>query len=237
MAVTSSAAIGEPRRLSRGFSIQAPLAGAATQYAVQVVTITDKESAGRSAERLRGQISDRVDMSWIRAEQHTGSWPVPFRTKKRPALLRQQLADLGYPSDMFIVKRPSEQQFQKVMKLVDDEGVVYTIDASSLLVLPATQETVNIGEKKFRGGARILVNSRGLLNVINELNLEDYVRGVVPNEMGPKVYDELEALKAQALAARTYAVNRMGDFRSEGYDICNTAACQVYEGFGTEAEL
>ena len=168
----------------RGFSIEAPLAGAATQYAVQVVTITDKESAARSAERLRGQISHRVDilMDAGGAAYRIVAGSFPNEEAARP--LRQQLTDLGYPSDMFIVKRPSEQQFQKVLKLVDDEGVVYTINASSLLVLPASQDTVNIGEKKFRGGARVLVNSRGLLNVINELNLEDYVRGVVPNGDG-----------------------------------------------------
>jgi stage II sporulation protein D len=51
------------------------------------------------------------------------------------------------------------------------------------------------------------------------------------------VFDEVEALKAQALAARTYAIRRMGDFEAEGYDICPTPACQVYSGFSTEDPL
>ncbi|MEO8215776.1 MAG: SpoIID/LytB domain-containing protein [Acidobacteriota bacterium] len=221
--------------MMRGFSVEAPLAGATTQYAVQVVTITDKESTAASAERLRAQISDRVDIVPGAANYRIIAGSFPTEEAARP--LRQQLADLGYPSDMFIIKRPSEQPFKKAMMLVDDEGNHQTIEGQSLLVLPASKDTVTIGEKAYRGGARLTANSRGLINVINELNLEDYVRGVIPNEMGSKVYDELEALKAQALAARTYAVNRMGDFRSEGYDICSTPACQVYGGFSTEEEM
>ena len=55
--------------------------------------------------------------------------------------------------------------------------------------------------------------------------------------MGPKIYDELEALKAQAIAARTYAVRNLGQFRREGYDICPGPACQAYLGFCGEEPL
>ncbi|MBV9495768.1 MAG: SpoIID/LytB domain-containing protein, partial [Acidobacteria bacterium] len=97
--------------------------------------------------------------------------------------------------------------------------------------------TVRIADKPYRTAARVWINPRGTFNVINELNLEDYLRGVVPAEMGPKIYDELEALKAQAIAARTYAVRNMGQFRNEGYDICPGPACQAYLGAGGEAAL
>ncbi|HEY6147464.1 MAG TPA: SPOR domain-containing protein, partial [Thermoanaerobaculia bacterium] len=59
--------------------------------------------------------------------------------------------------------------------------------------------------KPYRGSVAILVNSRGTLNVVNRVDIEEYLYGVVPAEMGPKRYDELESLKAQAVAARTYA--------------------------------
>src|SRR5438045_6667617 len=103
--------------------------------------------------------------------------------------------------------------------------------------MPMAEETVRINEKPYRTAARVFVNSRGLLNIINELSLEDYLRGVVPAEMGPRVFDELEALKAQAIAARTYAVRNLGQFRREGYDICPTPACQAYLGFGGEEAM
>ncbi|MGZ7041457.1 MAG: SpoIID/LytB domain-containing protein, partial [Thermoanaerobaculia bacterium] len=106
-----------------------------------------------------------------------------------------------------------------------------------ILVMPVSGDTVTIDAKPYRTAARLTINGRGLLNVINELNLEDYLRGVVPAEMGSRIYDEIEALKAQAIAARTYAVRNLGQFASEGYDICPGPACQAYKGFSGEEAL
>jgi len=69
------------------------------------------------------------------------------------------------------------------------------------------------------------------------VNLEDYLRGVVPAELSPEAFPEKEALKAQAIAARTYAVKRRGQFEAEGYDLCATPACQVYRGVAAERPL
>jgi stage II sporulation protein D len=60
---------------------------------------------------------------------------------------------------------------------------------------------------------------------------------VLPVEMGPAQFPELEALKAQAVAARTYAVAHLGDHEDEGYDLCATAACQAYNGVDVEHPL
>ncbi len=89
----------------------------------------------------------------------------------------------------------------------------------------------------YRGRILVYLNDRGSLNLINELPLEDYLRGVVPREMGPELYDDLEGLKAQAVAARSYAVRNFGEFAAEGYDICATPRCQVYGGRGAEHPL
>jgi stage II sporulation protein D len=91
--------------------------------------------------------------------------------------------------------------------------------------------------KPYRGSLRVAVNARGLVNVVNRVDLEQYLAGVVPVEMGPKRYDEIEALKAQAVAARTYALAHRGQFESEGYDLCATAKCQVYSGLSVEDPL
>ena len=61
-------------------------------------------------------------------------------------------------------------------------------------------EGVRVLDGRFRGQVLIHLNDRGLLNVINELPVEEYLRGVVPKEMGPAMYDRLEALKAQTVA-------------------------------------
>ncbi len=68
----------------------------------------------------------------------------------------------------------------------------------------------------------------GNLNVINVVSLDDYVRGVLPYEMSP-VWP-LEALKAQAVCARTYALLPSKHYDSYRFDVCNTTDCQVYQG-------
>jgi stage II sporulation protein D len=55
--------------------------------------------------------------------------------------------------------------------------------------------------------------------------------------MGPEQYNQVEALKAQAVAARTYTLSNLGEFSREGYDICATPRCQVYGGMGVEHPL
>ena len=67
--------------------------------------------------------------------------------------------------------------------------------------------------------------------------LEDYLRGVVPVEMGPELYDSLDSLKAQAVAARTYTVRGLGGFLAEGFDLCASPRCQVYGGMDAEHPL
>jgi len=67
--------------------------------------------------------------------------------------------------------------------------------------------------------------------------LEEYLRGVVPNELNPTAFGQIEALKAQAVAARTYIQRNMGQYKKEGYDVCATDTCQVYLGAQTEDPL
>ena len=69
---------------------------------------------------------------------------------------------------------------------------------------------------------------------MNIIGLEEYLYGVVPSEM-PKSYDA-EALKAQAVAARTYAMTKLGAHPGSGYQLCDTTACQVYKGYSNEAD-
>lgn len=90
---------------------------------------------------------------------------------------------------------------------------------------------------RYRGRILIYLNDRGSLNLIDELPLEEYLRGVVPSEMGPEQFPEVEALKAQAVAARTYALKNLGEFAREGYDICSSPRCQVYGGMDVEHPL
>lgn len=70
------------------------------------------------------------------------------------------------------------------------------------------------------------------LTVVNQVPLEQYLYGVIPAEMNPRW--PLESLKAQAVAARTYALAKLGQFRSRGFDVKPTTENQVYRGAGVE---
>jgi stage II sporulation protein D len=93
---------------------------------------------------------------------------------------------------------------------------------------------VRFNDKPYRGKIEVFANPRGALTVVNVIGLEDYVRGVVPNELS---YPALEALKAQAIAARTYAVKNRGQFGAEGFDLLPTTRSQVYRGLTSETSL
>jgi len=96
---------------------------------------------------------------------------------------------------------------------------------------------VRFNDKPYRGKIEVFANTRGALTVVNVIGLEDYVRGVVPNELSPGGYPAIEALKAQAIAARTYALRNRGQFSSEGYDLLPTTRSQVYRGLSSEHPL
>ena len=93
---------------------------------------------------------------------------------------------------------------------------------------------VRFNDKPYRGQIEVFANRRGSLTVVNVIGLEDYVRGVVPNELS---FPALEALKAQAVAARTYALKNRGQFAPEGFDLLPTTRSQVYRGLSSETPL
>jgi stage II sporulation protein D len=96
---------------------------------------------------------------------------------------------------------------------------------------------MRFNDKPYRGRLEVFANQRGALTVVNVIGLEDYVKGVVPNELSPGGYPAIEALKAQAIAARTYAMRNRGQFASEGYDLLPTTRSQVYRGLTSEHSL
>ena len=96
---------------------------------------------------------------------------------------------------------------------------------------------VRFNERPYRGRIEVFANLRGTLTIVNELGLEDYVRGVVANELSPGGYPALEAQKAQAIAARTYALKNRGQFMAQGFDILPTTRSQVYRGLTSENSL
>lgn len=104
-------------------------------------------------------------------------------------------------------------------------AVYFSADSPSMKVVAPG------GERRYRGWLYISAAS-GKLVLVNELPLESYLMGVVPCEMGSA--SPIEALKAQAVAARTYTLTKIGSFAKYGYDVDDTTKCHVYRGVGVE---
>lgn len=87
---------------------------------------------------------------------------------------------------------------------------------------------------KYYGSFRYERIDGGNLTVVNLVDIEDYVRGVLPYEMSPSW--PLEALKAQAVSARSYTMANLNHHSKYHFDLCNKEDCQVYYGTGSATE-
>jgi stage II sporulation protein D len=133
------------------------------------------------------------------------------------------------------VLKKSDLQRRLVVEL-EDGTVIVQPNGARVRVEPGAAP-LEIEDRAYRGAIEVFANSRRTLTVVNELSLEEYLRGVVPNELNPVTFGQVEALKAQAVAARTYIDRNLGQYKDEGYDVCATDACQVYLGAKTEDPL
>jgi stage II sporulation protein D len=89
---------------------------------------------------------------------------------------------------------------------------------------------VDFGTGVYRGGMHLIAGSGGEVAAVNVLGVEDYLRGVLPYELGKVNREDLEALKAQAIVARTYAYKRMLKGANAEFHLYSDVQDQVYKG-------
>lgn len=153
----------------------------------------------------------------------------------------QQLA-----GDDVVTWAPPDEAWRAVaagrgLQLVDPAGSETPVPSGGIRLLPPEGGTVTIygleghwdqkADRQYRGTIEIRTGS-GELSVVNLVDAETYLRGVVPSEM-PATYP-LAALQAQAVAARGQVLVKAGRHRAEGFDLCSTQHCQVYGGATSE---
>jgi len=114
-----------------------------------------------------------------------------------------------------------------------NQGDIYPLHTDALVLRPDNDGFVSTKGRWYRGKL-IVKNINGGLTVINDIGLEDYIKGVVPSEM-PSSW-EMEALKAQAIAARSYALANLGKQAKYGYDLKDNTDDQAYNGAGAETD-
>lgn len=93
-----------------------------------------------------------------------------------------------------------------------------------------------VNGRPYRGRVSV-VRDRSGVTAINVVDLESYLLGVVPAEMGRRDPSEVEALAAQAVISRTFAIRNLGKRATEGFDLYGTVVDQVYGGVGAENAL
>jgi stage II sporulation protein D len=112
-------------------------------------------------------------------------------------------------------------------------GTTASSSGTPLRLQTAANGWLMINDKAYRGEMLLRRAGNDRITLINVLDMERYLLGVVPFEIG-RAQGQLEAIKAQAIAARTYAIGGMGSRNALGFDFYATVADQVYGGASGE---
>ncbi len=218
--------------LQRGVAPEPP-----AEFQVQVASLISEEEAEALKSRLE---ADTGEVVTVTRNPDRNAWRVRVGRRASREEIRQvedKLRELGF-SEIWVVQEAAARGKEPRLRLVDEEYNDMPTAAKALLVLPAAEgRPVKVADQPYRGVVEVLLTRGRQLKAVNVLNREDYLKGVVPKELGPGIYPELEALKAQAVAARTYTESNRGQFVEDGFDICDSARCQVYGGMSAEHPL
>lgn len=101
-----------------------------------------------------------------------------------------------------------------------------------LAIEPDRDASISINKRRFRGHVTIMAMPDLTVNVINTVELEQYIKGVLYHEISHRW--PIEAIKAQAVATRSYAVYAMRQNKSRDFDVTNDIYSQVYGGKNSE---
>jgi stage II sporulation protein D len=220
----------EARRGALTFA--APSAPSSAQlFVVQAGSFTTREAAEAETKRLAAALGASPEIA-EKEGRYAVRLGVPSERKAAETFLAH-VRSAAVP-DAFLVGAETKEPSARI--LVTDVSGAHELPSPIEIASPSGAP-LPVNDASYRGHLLVRATGRGTLHVIDRVAVEDYLRGVVPSEMGPRVYDELEALKAQTVAARSYALRRRGDFAAEGYDLCATPRCQAYGGVGAEQPL
>jgi stage II sporulation protein D len=117
---------------------------------------------------------------------------------------------------------------------VQPPGRAGSTPSEMIAVIPSDPlEVVRVNGRTYRGIVEVVRDTAGI-TVVNRVLLESYLLGVVSAEMGRRNLAEFEALKAQAIVSRTYALRNLRRRAALGFDLHAGVADQVYAGSGSE---
>ena len=111
-------------------------------------------------------------------------------------------------------------------------GFLHFNNLQSVTIEPFKKGLVYVNGKGYRGKLKLFEDRFGKMTVVNLVDIESYLYGVIKSEM--LINSPIEALKAQAVVARTYAIRNKDKFRREGFGLTDDVRSQVYNGIEDE---
>ena len=154
------------------------------------------------------------------------------------AIVHQAESAVIEPAGAVLIREPggktSPLEWKGALALKPREGGLRLAKlrlATETRLEPQDGATIKVGADRYRGNLILRLDPGQTVSVVEDVGLEDYLEGVLPFEMDPDW--PLEALKAQAVVARSFAYANMGKFRKEGFDLTADTRSQMYRGVGT----
>ncbi len=143
------------------------------------------------------------------------------------------LNELEYFEDQYINIGLDEEGKISIMDSFNNILYSFRDDNLALSSRNGYDKKIKVEDKNYRDYIYFKKQNNEIV-VFNYVKLDNYLYGVVPREM-PASFP-IESLKAQAIAARTYTLFNLNKHGNEGYNLCDTAHCQVYDGMDGEHE-
>jgi len=198
-----------------------------------------KEEAERVALQLRSRLDQKIYVERDRRSGLEERYQVlvgDFLTRGEALAFIKKLHLAGVEEAWIVSVEVTEEESHPLWVLVNEELKFLHPDTVIYFVPSHPQSFLSYNGRQYRGIFVLKPTRKGLV-LINVLNLENYLKGVVPRELSPYKYNAFESLKAQAVAARTYALKNLGLNEDLGFDLCDTPQCQVYGGLSAEHSL
>jgi len=211
----------------------------AKKFIIQVAQSKDREEVELIAQDLRTKIEQKVFVTRD-AEKELGE---TFQVKVGDFLTRGDALDyivklnqIGISEPWILEEEITEEESRPLWILVNDE-LKSLHDETVLYFIPSNpQSYLSFNGRDYRGLFVLEATRKGIV-LVNILNIENYLKAVVPSELSPYNFREIEAHKAQAVAARTYAFKNLGSNEDLGFDLCDTPNSQFYKGMNAEHPL
>lgn len=199
-----------------------------------LIRLRKKYDTKAAAEEIQKRLVDRNKLAVVGIDPTIG-WYVYLMGIQSEGEGQKLLAEIGLEEEV-----ETDQLKGRGLRILDGTNKILSIYSSSRAIPLQFQsgdaESIPLVKLNgsYRGTLEIRRFSNSDLTVINELTIEEYLYGVIPNE-SPASWN-IEALKAQTLAARSYAVFQIRErrFKQFDFDVCRTITSQVYYGYGYE---